>query len=75
MSETRDFGNSNDSWTDQILTDYFVFDLSSSYELFNGYDLNFGISNIFDEEYQHAHEYSASRSSFYSKIKASFIII
>jgi vitamin B12 transporter len=69
ISETRDFGNSNDSWTDQILTDYFVFDLSSSYELFNGYDLNFGISNIFDEEYQHAHEYSAPGRAFTVKLK------
>jgi vitamin B12 transporter len=59
IGETRDFGNSNDSWTDQILTDYFVFDLATSYEIFDGYNLSFGINNIFDEQYQQAHEYSA----------------
>ena len=43
VGETRDFGNTNDNWTDQILTDYFVFDLVNSYNLFEllrGYFFN-----------------------------------
>jgi len=59
MSETRDFGNSNDGWTDQILTDYFVYDFASSYKLFNGYNFNISINNILDEKYQQAHQYTA----------------
>ena len=47
--ETRDFGNSNDGWTDQILDHYLVFDLVNSYKLPNDYKLNFSINNIFDE--------------------------
>ena len=58
ISETRDFGNTNDSWTDQILTDYFVFDLVNNYNLFDNYKIQIGINNIFDEKYQQAHEYS-----------------
>jgi vitamin B12 transporter len=64
ISETRDFGNTNDSWTDQILTNYFVFDLASDYELYNGYNLNFSINNIFNEQYQQAHEYTAPGRTF-----------
>ena len=58
IGETRDFGNINDSWTDQILTDYLVFDLVNSFKLPNGYKLNFLINNIFDQQYQQAHEYA-----------------
>ena len=64
IGETRDFGNTNDSWTDQILTDYFVFDLVHSYNLFDNYKIQIGINNIFDEKYQQAHEYSTMRRTF-----------
>ena len=64
IGETRDFGNTNDSWTDQILTDYFVFDLVNSYNLFNNYKIQIGINNILDEKYQQAHEYSTMGRTF-----------
>ena len=64
IGETRDFGNTNDSWTDQILTDYFVFDLVHSYNLFDNYKIQIGINNIFDEKYQQAHEYSTMGRTF-----------
>ena len=64
IGETRDFGNTNDSWTDQILTDYLVFDLVNSYNLFDNYKIQIGINNILDEKYQQAHEYSAMRRTF-----------
>ena len=54
----------NDSFTDQILTDYFVFDLVHSYNLFDNYKIQIGINNIFDEKYQQAHEYSTMRRTF-----------
>ena len=63
-NETRDFGNENDDWTDQILTDYFVLDLVNSYKLFNGYKIQVGINNILDEKYQQAHEYSTMGRAF-----------
>jgi len=59
ISETRDVGNENDNWTDQILSDYFVFDFVNSYQLFNEYTINLNINNLFNEKYQTAHEYSS----------------
>ena len=64
IGETRDFGNTNDSWTDQILTDYFVFDLVNSYNLLDNYKIQASINNIFDEKYQQAHEYSTMGRAF-----------
>jgi len=64
IGETRDFGNTNDSWTDQILTDYFVFDLVNSYNLLDNYKIHASINNIFDEKYQQAHEYSTMGRAF-----------
>ena len=64
IGETRDFGNTNDSWTDQILTDYLVFDLVNSYNLFDNYKIQIGINNILDEKYQQAHEYSTMGRTF-----------
>ena len=64
IGETRDFGNTNDSYTDQILTDYFVFDLVNSYNLFDNYKIQVGINNILDEKYQQAHEYSTMGRTF-----------
>ena len=64
IGETRDFGNTNDSWTDQILTDYLVFDLVNSYNLFDNYKIQIVINNILDEKYQQAHEYSTMRRTF-----------
>lgn len=68
VGETRDFGNGNTGggnfgFTDQILTDFFVFDLATSYELFDGYNLLFNIGNVMDERYEHAYQYSAKGRS------------
>ena len=64
VGEARDFGNANNSYTDVILTDYFVFDLETSYQLFNGYKTFVGIENILDEEYEQAHQYSSKGRTF-----------
>ena len=64
IGETRDFGNTNDSWTDQILTDYFVFDFVNTYNLFDNYKIQLGVSNVLDEKYQQAHEYSTLGRTF-----------
>jgi len=70
ISETRDVGNENDNWNDQILSDYFVFDLVNSYQIFNGYLVHLNINNIFNEKYQQIHEYSAMGRTFNLKIKS-----
>jgi len=69
VGETRDFGNTNDNWTDQILSDYFLFNLVSSYNLFDSYKLQISINNMFDKNYQQAHEYSTMGRAFNFGIK------
>ena len=64
VGEARDFGNANNSYTDVILTDYFVFDLETSYKLFNGYKAFISIGNILDEEYEQAYQYSSMGRTF-----------
>ncbi len=64
VGETRDFGNTNNSWTDVILTDYFIFDLETSYQLFNSYKTFINIGNILDQEYEQALQYSSAGRTF-----------
>ena len=59
IGETRDYGNTNNSWVDIILDDYATVDFVSTYNISNNYDLNFSIRNMFDQEYEQAHEYSS----------------
>jgi len=69
VGETRDFGNANNNWTDAILKDYFVFDLETSYNLFNSYKTFVNVKNILDEGYEHAFQYSAPGRSVNFGIK------
>ena len=66
---TRDFGNVNDGWRDQILNSYVVVDLVNSYQLFDSYKMNLNINNIFNEEYQQAWQYSTEGRSLSFGIK------
>ena len=43
---TRDYGGTDYSFKDQILDEYLLVDLKSSYKLFEGYNLDFSIKNI-----------------------------
>ena len=72
IGETRDFGNQNDGWVDQILQDYYVFSLEANYKLFNSYNIFGSINNILDDEYQQAHEYSSMGRTFNFGIKKAF---
>ena len=62
--ETRDFGNLNDSWTDQILTDYFVFDVGGNYKLSDYYNITFLARKYLMKKYEQAHEYSTLGRTF-----------
>ena len=64
ISETRDFGNGNNSFADVILEDYTTIDFASKYTLFDGYNLTFQAINIFDDNYEQAHQYSSMGRSF-----------
>ena len=70
--ETRDYGNGNNSFTDVILDDYFLFDFEASYKYANGYKLNFSIGNILDQEYEQAYQYSSMGRDIHLGIKRAF---
>ena len=57
---TRDYGGTDYSFKDQILDDYFLVDLKSSYKLFKGYNLDFSVKNLFDKNYENALDYSGT---------------
>ena len=54
----RDYGNGNRTYTDEMIDDYFVNDLSIKYKLWNTYNLFFNITNVFDEKYETTRDYS-----------------
>ena len=57
---TRDYGGTDYSFKDQILEDYFLVDLKSSYKLFEGYNLDFSVKNLFDKNYENSLDYSGT---------------
>jgi len=58
---TRDYGTYNqDSFRDQILDEYFLVDLASSYKMNNGYKLDFSLKNLFDKDYENANLYTGT---------------
>ena len=69
VGETRDFGNANNDYTDVILTNYFVFDIETSYNLFNTYKTFINIGNILDKGYEQAYQYSSMGRTFNFGIK------
>ena len=64
VDETRDFGNSNNSWTDVLLDDYITFGFSSDYRISENFDLTFNAVNIFDANYEQSHQYSQMGRTF-----------
>ena len=58
VDETRDLGNTNNSFKDVVLEDYLTFNFSSTYRIFDSYKLFFNAVNIFDDKYEQAYQYS-----------------
>ena len=57
---TRDYGGTDYSFKDQILDEYLLVDLKSSYKLFEGYNLDFSVKNLFDRNYENSLDYSGT---------------
>lgn len=72
IGETRDYGNVNNSWVDQILDDYVTFDFVSTYRIWDGYELNFSVENMFDKNYEQAWQYSTKGRSLNFALKRLF---
>jgi vitamin B12 transporter len=57
---TRDYSGTDYGFRDQILDEYFLMDLVSSYNLSESYKINFSFKNVFDKNYENAFLYSGT---------------
>jgi len=55
---TRDYGGTDYNFRDQILDEYLLLDLASSYKIGEGLKFNFSLRNVFDKNYEDALDYS-----------------
>ena len=70
--ERRDVGNENNGYADVILKEYILFDIASSYNLWDSYKIDFSLRNIFDEGYEQAYEYSGMERAINFDIRKVF---
>ena len=57
---TRDYAGSDYGFKDQILDEYLLVDLASSYNVGGGYNIDFSLKNIFDKDYENSFNYSGT---------------
>ena len=69
---TRDYGGTDYAFKDQILDEYLLVDLKSSYKLFEGYNLDFSVKNIFDKNYENSFLYSGTPRTMNISLKKSY---
>ena len=69
---TRDYGGTDYSFKDQILDEYFLVDLKSSYKIDRNYNLDFSIKNLFDKSYENAFLYSGTPRTMNIGLKISY---
>lgn len=68
----RDYGNGNRTYDDERIDDYLVNDLIINFKYYNNYDMFFKITNIFNEKYETARDYSQVGRSFNFGLKHNF---
>ncbi len=68
----RDYGNGNRTYDDERTDDYLVNDLTINYQLWDTYDLHLKITNLLDEKYETARDYSQLGRSFNIGFNRSF---
>ena len=70
--ETRDYGNTNNNFTDVILDDYITFGYKAEYRLNGPYKIYFVANNIFDQNYEQAYQYSTMGKTFNIGLKTEY---
>ena len=71
--ETRDYGTyDQESYRDQILDEYFLVDLSSSYKISEFYQVDLSLKNLFDKDYENANLYTGTPRTINVGLKKSF---
>ena len=68
----RDYGNGNRSYNDERVDDYLVNDLIVTYNLWSKYNFHLKITNLLDEKYETARDYSQLGRSFNIGLNRSF---
>ena len=71
QSETRDYGNANNSFAEVMLGGYTLIDFSTSTN-FYGYNFFFDLNNLLNEKYQQAYQYSVPGRELNFGIRRSF---
>ena len=69
---TRDYGGTDYGFKDQILDEYFLFDLKTSYKMIGDYNLDFSIKNLFDQHYENSFLYSGTPRTINIGIKKTY---
>jgi vitamin B12 transporter len=69
---TRDYGTVDQGYRDQILDEYFLIDLVSSYKLSEEYKLDFSLKNVLDKDYENANLYTGTPRTMNIVLKKSF---
>ena len=69
---SRDYGGTDYDFKDQILDEYLLADLKSSYKIFEGYNLDFSVKNLFDKNYENSFLYSGTPRTINIGLKKSF---
>jgi outer membrane receptor for ferrienterochelin and colicin len=57
---TRDYGGQDYGFRDQILDEYFLVDLASTYALSENYKIDFSLKNLFDKNHENSLDYSGT---------------
>ena len=68
----RDYGNGNRTFADERIDDYLVNDLNINYNFSETYKLYFNITNLLNEKYETARDYSQMPRTFNFGLKNSF---
>ena len=69
---TRDYGTADQSYRDQILDEYFLIDLASTYKFSNKYRLDFSLKNLLDKDYENSNLYTGTPRTMNIGLKKSF---
>ena len=70
--QTRDYGGTDYSFKDQILDEYLLLDLVSSYKLSRNYKLDFSLKNLLDKDYENSLDYSGTPRTMNIGLNKSF---
>ena len=62
---TRDYGTADQSYRDQILDEYFLIDLASTYKFSNDYRLDLSLKNLLNKDYENSNLYTGTPRTIY----------